>query len=40
MVGCSSEKALAHDEVIIKTAGTIYKKIQDGIFDVSNEVSF
>lgn len=24
----------------MKTAATIYKKIQDGVFDVSNEVSF
>lgn len=26
-------------QAFIKTAGTIYKKIQDGVFDVSNEVS-
>jgi hypothetical protein len=24
----------------VKTAGAIYKKIQDGVFDVSNEVEF
>ena len=24
----------------VKTAGAIYKKIQDGVFDVSNEVIF
>ena len=24
----------------MKTAATIYRKIQDGVFDVSNEVSF
>lgn len=27
-------------QAFIKTAATIYKKIQDGVFDVSNEVSF
>lgn len=26
-------------QAFIKTAATIYKKIQDGVFDVSNEVS-
>ena len=25
-------------QVFVKTAGAIYKKIQDGVFDVSNEV--
>ena len=25
-------------QAFIKTAATIYKKIQDGVFDVSNEV--
>jgi len=27
-------------QVFVKTAGAIYKKIQDGVFDVSNEVVF
>lgn len=27
-------------QAFIKTAATIYKKIQDGVFDVSNEVGF
>jgi hypothetical protein len=27
-------------QAFIKTAATIYKKIQEGVFDVSNEVSF
>ena len=27
-------------QAFINTAGTIYKKIQEGVFDVSNEVSF
>jgi hypothetical protein len=27
-------------QAFVKTAGAIYKKIQDGVFDVSNEVSF
>lgn len=27
-------------QAFIKTAATIYKKIQDGVFDVSNEVRF
>lgn len=27
-------------QAFIKTAATIYKKIQDGVFDVSNEVNF
>jgi Ras-related protein Rab-2A len=38
-----SKKKLTSFSVVqafIKTAGTIYKKIQDGVFDVSNEVSF
>lgn len=26
-------------QAFIKTAATIYKKIQDGVFDVSNEVT-
>jgi hypothetical protein len=27
-------------QAFVKTAGAIYKKIQDGVFDVSNEVFF
>jgi len=27
-------------QAFVKTAGAIYKKIQDGVFDVSNEVVF
>ncbi|XP_062222918.1 ras-related protein Rab-2-A-like [Phragmites australis] len=33
----SAKTAQNVEEAFIKTAGTIYKKIQDGIFDVSNE---
>ncbi|KAI3920490.1 hypothetical protein MKX01_000829 [Papaver californicum] len=28
------------EEAFISTAATIYKKIQDGVFDVSDEISF
>ncbi|KAG6418943.1 hypothetical protein SASPL_121150 [Salvia splendens] len=34
----SAKTAQNVEEAFIKTAGTIYKKIQDGVFDVSNEV--
>uniref|UniRef100_M8BVX5 Ras-related protein Rab-2-B n=1 Tax=Aegilops tauschii TaxID=37682 RepID=M8BVX5_AEGTA len=33
----SAKTAQNVEEAFIKTAGTIYKKIQDGVFDVSNE---
>jgi len=33
----SAKTAQNVEEAFIKTAGTLYKKIQDGIFDVSNE---
>ncbi|TKY72295.1 Ras-related protein RABB1c [Spatholobus suberectus] len=36
----SAKTAQNVEEAFIKTAATIYKKIQDGVFDVSNEVSF
>nr|KAJ0202891.1 hypothetical protein LSAT_V11C500272550 [Lactuca sativa] len=35
----SAKTAQNVEEAFINTAGTIYKKIQDGIFDVSNEAS-
>ncbi|EMS64610.1 Ras-related protein Rab-2-B [Triticum urartu] len=35
----SAKTAQNVEEAFIKTAGTIYKKIQDGVFDVSNEVA-
>ncbi|XP_057549578.1 ras-related protein RABB1c [Amaranthus tricolor] len=34
---CSAKTAQNVEEAFIKTAATIYKKIQDGVFDVSNE---
>uniref|UniRef100_A0A2P2K6B4 Ras-related protein n=1 Tax=Rhizophora mucronata TaxID=61149 RepID=A0A2P2K6B4_RHIMU len=33
----SAKTAQNVEEAFIKTAATIYKKIQDGVFDVSNE---
>ncbi|KAG2572755.1 hypothetical protein PVAP13_7KG201000 [Panicum virgatum] len=33
----SAKTAQNVEEVFVKTAGAIYKKIQDGVFDVSNE---
>ncbi|KAF5742819.1 ras-related protein RABB1c-like [Tripterygium wilfordii] len=36
----SAKTAQNVEEAFIKTAATIYKKIQDGVFDVSNEVRF
>ncbi|XP_058202421.1 ras-related protein RABB1c-like isoform X1 [Rhododendron vialii] len=36
----SAKTAQNVEEAFIKTAATIYKKIQDGVVDVSNEVSF
>ncbi|MFS7983906.1 putative small GTP-binding protein [Helianthus anomalus] len=35
----SAKTAQNVEEAFIKTTGTIYKKIQDGVFDVSNEAS-
>ncbi|KAK9664058.1 hypothetical protein RND81_14G017000 [Saponaria officinalis] len=34
---CSAKTAQNVEEAFIKTVGIIYKKIQDGVFDVSNE---
>ncbi|KAL8152259.1 hypothetical protein V2J09_010019 [Rumex salicifolius] len=34
---CSAKTAQNVEEAFIKTAATIYKKIQDGVFDISNE---
>ncbi|KAE8813949.1 small GTP-binding protein [Hordeum vulgare] len=36
----SAKTAQNVEEGFVKTAGAIYKKIQDGVFDVSNEVKF
>ncbi|KAJ9552149.1 hypothetical protein OSB04_016194 [Centaurea solstitialis] len=36
----SAKTAQNVEEAFINTAGTIYKKIQDGVFDVSNEACF
>uniref|UniRef100_A0A0D3FWW4 Uncharacterized protein n=2 Tax=Oryza TaxID=4527 RepID=A0A0D3FWW4_9ORYZ len=36
----SAKTAQNVEEAFVKTAGAIYKKIQDGVFDLSNEVKF
>lgn len=33
-----SKLQVPHLQAFVKTAATIFKKIQDGVFDVSNEV--
>ena len=35
----SAKTAQNVEEAFVKTAGAIYKKIQDGVFDLSNEAN-